>query len=139
MKPALHDVLKVHLSNDESRATGHFEINHKVLKFKGFLIYFGDKYKVEDQIKLESSEYRLLKSVYKSHETIPPLHYNESSMVKKLENSGIGRPSTYASIIGTLYSRSYTETQNIPAQSKEVETLTLNRDDSIVTGKAKQR
>ena len=138
MKPAIYNVLNIQLSTEETRDSGYFESIHKVLRFKGYLIYFGDKYKVEDQIKLESSEYQLLKCLYKKQETNPPSHYNESSMVKKLEDSGIGRPSTYAAIIGTLYSRNYTETLGIPAQRKEIDTLTLKRDDNIVVGKAKQ-
>ncbi|MBD3274309.1 MAG: DNA topoisomerase I, partial [Candidatus Marinimicrobia bacterium] len=48
----------------------------------------------------------------KQHFTNPPPHYNESSLVKELDNQGIGRPSTYSSIITTLYDRDYVRKDN---------------------------
>ena len=62
----------------------------------------------------------------------PPGYLNESSIVKKLETSGIGRPSTYASLISTLYNRNYTEVKNIKGLSKEVKTYTLNSKNEIL-------
>jgi DNA topoisomerase-1 len=62
----------------------------------------------------------------------PPGYLNESSIVKKLETSGIGRPSTYASVISTLYNRSYTEVKTIKGSSKEVKTYTLNTKNEIL-------
>ena len=56
--------------------------------------------KVGEQIKVKNYEYN-------DHETKPPARYTEASLVQKLEKEGVGRPSTYASIIGTIQDRGY--------------------------------
>jgi hypothetical protein len=50
----------------------------------------------------------------------PPSRYNESMLVKKLENTGIGRPSTYANIISTIIQREYVERKNIEGNEHEI-------------------
>jgi DNA topoisomerase-1 len=53
----------------------------------------------------DSTDLHELESI--SHETKPPARYTEATLVKELEKSGVGRPSTYATIIGTIQERGY--------------------------------
>ncbi len=54
----------------------------------------------------------LIEVLEKEHETLPPPRYNDASIIKTLEEKGIGRPSTYATIISTIESRGYIERGN---------------------------
>jgi DNA topoisomerase-1 len=50
---------------------------------------------------------KVLNLITESHETKPPSRFTEATLVQELEKQGIGRPSTYASIIGTILDRGY--------------------------------
>lgn len=68
--------------------------------------------------------------------TQPPYRYNEATLVKKMEELGIGRPSTYATIIETIQSRKYVERGNVPGQKRDYTTLLLKN--GKITEKQKQ-
>src|SRR5207247_4073301 len=55
----------------------------------------------------EGQELHAVRLAPEGHETNPPARYTEATLVRALEQRGIGRPSTYASIIGTILDRGY--------------------------------
>ncbi len=87
------------------------------MKFDGFLKVYeeGKDQKDEEDEELkhqlpavtEGEELRLQASRPEQHFTEPPPRYNEATLVKKLEADGVGRPSTYASILSTIQEREY--------------------------------
>jgi DNA topoisomerase I len=84
------------------RATG------SILKFDGFLKAYPVKYKESELPPLDKEEIlKLVKLIPEQHFTQPPARYTEASLIKVLEDYGIGRPSTYAPIISTIQERGY--------------------------------
>jgi DNA topoisomerase-1 len=133
MKYALYDNHSIILNNDTLSHKGYFSGNIKSLLFDGYLRYSDDKLEIIKEISdLPDKIYRLKSCNCEQVFSNPPGYLNESSIVKKLETSGIGRPSTYASLISTLYNRNYTEVKNIKGLSKEVKTYTLNSKNEIL-------
>ncbi len=86
-----------------------------VLKFDGFLKIYNNQSKDDDENILPAVSKGLVNIealLDEQHYTQPPPRYSEASLVKKLEELGIGRPSTYASIISTIANRGYAEIVN---------------------------
>jgi DNA topoisomerase-1 len=118
MTPAVFDVTtaKIAAVSAKTGKTYDFRLSGSVVRFDGFLkIYEVLEEKKEDDDessnklpnldhvkKLELDELQ-----HEQHFTSPPPRYNEASLVKVLEERGIGRPSTYASIINTIQDREY--------------------------------
>ena len=108
MKPAVWGVTNVEISADK----GVFKAQGKTLKFDGFRREYTPAHKTEDVLLPhldENDPLDLLKLAPTQHFTEPPPRYNEASLVKTLEKEGIGRPSTYASIINKIQERGYVE------------------------------
>jgi len=106
MAQALFDVTQV----DIEGGSYVFKATGTVMKFDGFLRVYSEK--VEDKNThipvIEKGEpVDLLGLDIKRHETQPPPRYTEASLIKELEEKGIGRPSTYATIISTVLERNY--------------------------------
>lgn len=106
-----------------------FEAKGEVIIFDGFLkVYGGSKKDAEilpavaahDNLELTSAE---AKQVFAR----PPARYTEGSLVKKLEELGIGRPSTYATIINTVQARGYAEKGESEGEPREVIVLSLEK------------
>jgi len=86
-----------------------------VLKFDGFLKIYNNPSKDDDENILpvmSKGPVNIEALLDEKHFTQPPPRYSEASLVKKLEELGIGRPSTYASIISTIANRGYAEILN---------------------------
>jgi len=87
-----------------------------VLKFDGFLKIYNNPNKDDDDEsmlpKMSKGLINIEALIDEQHFTQPPPRYSEASLVKKLEELGIGRPSTYASIISTIANRGYAEILN---------------------------
>ena len=86
-----------------------------VLKFDGFLKVYTNPNKDEDEEilpEMSKGPINIEALIDEQHFTQPPPRYSEASIVKKLEELGIGRPSTYASIISTIANRGYAEIIN---------------------------
>ena len=108
MNPAIWAVTNVEVT----AAKGVFKAQGKTLKFDGYRKVFVQASKQEDIIlpaMKEADPLSLLKLKPTQHFTEPPPRFNEASLVKTLEKEGIGRPSTYASIIGKIQDRNYVE------------------------------
>ncbi len=106
MKPAVYDQTVVEIS-----ANGYlFRATGSVLKFAGFLAIWKEEDK-EAEAKLPELEpdekLHLISIDKKQHFTQPPPRYTEASLIRELEEKGIGRPSTYAQIVSTIQERGY--------------------------------
>lgn len=108
MAPSQSDSVSVTIENE-----GHeFNASGSVLTFDGYLKAYKDYEQNKDEVLPEMSEQEVLKNVSlerKQHFTEPPLRYSEARLIKEMEEKGIGRPSTYASIIDTIQKRLYVE------------------------------
>ena len=112
MKPAIFDTMAVNIKVNNY----DFKANGQSLKFKGFMVLYvegtdGVEEKEEGMLPpLEENEELTLKKINpKQSFTEPPARYTEASLVKALEEKGIGRPSTYSPTITTILERRYIE------------------------------
>jgi len=118
MMPAVYDQTTVDIVAKADKGYD-FRVTGSVLKFDGFLkVYQEAKEKKDEDDEslsnklpaLNAGDMLVLEELKpEQHFTEPPPRYNEASLVKELEERGIGRPSTYASIINTIQDREYVQ------------------------------
>lgn len=144
MKPAQFEQISLDVSGGDFlfRSTG------STLIFKGYLAIYDENGEDQNMDKdINESENRLpsglsegqnlniIELIKNQHFTKPPARFTESSLVKELDNLGIGRPSTYASIISTLYDREYVSQEDrklVPTElGKKVNDLLVKNFDHI--------
>ena len=110
MSPALYDQTSVVIT-----AGPHaLKVVGSIMRFTGFLVLYDDNRKQSGQDKdvtlpdLKVNDIlELLDIIPKQHFTQPPPRYTEASLVKALEENGVGRPSTYAAILSTIQDKEY--------------------------------
>jgi DNA topoisomerase-1 len=124
MKPAVYDQTTVEIS--AGRAT--FRASGSVLKFAGYLRVYGALSSEEEKQQpangdaeeidessgalpalSEGQQLQLIQLLPEQHFTQPPPRFSEATLVKELEEKGIGRPSTYAAILSTIQDKKYAE------------------------------
>lgn len=111
----------------------------EIMRFDGFLkVYFESSDDDNDEIDLDNSDNAILPPLSKGQElnleimhaterfSRPPARFTEASLVKKLEELGIGRPSTYAPTISTIQNRGYVVKEDRDGKERAYKVLTLN-------------
>ena len=119
INPAVFDQTTVDIDAKSTSETFWFRVTGSVLKFDGFLRVYEEskegKDEEDEELKhklpaLEAGQKLTLKELKpEQHFTEPPPRFNEASLVKELEERGIGRPSTYAAILTTIQERQYVQ------------------------------
>jgi len=106
MSPAVFDTTTVDISAKDYT----FRTTGQVLKFDGFLRVYPIKYEETELPLLKINEFlELIKLIPSQHFTQPPARYTEATLIKTLEENGIGRPSTYAPILSNIQEKNYIE------------------------------
>jgi len=119
MEAAVFDTLSVEVTAKSDQHEYLLRASGSTVKFPGFLVVY-EEAKDEDQVSeedeenaripagiLEGQSQRLVRLIPEQHFTQPPPRYTEATLVRTLEEYGIGRPSTYAPILGTIQQRGY--------------------------------
>lgn len=117
MAPVESDTVTYSLKNDDLL----FTANGSVMTFDGFLKVYKDYDSSKDVNlpELELNEELTYKSIeHEQHFTEAPSRYTEAKLIKALEEEGVGRPSTYATVIDTIIKRAYVEHKKASENSK---------------------
>lgn len=108
MADAVFDQASLKIEVTSAKHTYIFKINGSIMTFDGFLKVYGEN---KDDVSLPlmsvGSAVPISDVSISQHFTQPPGRYSDASLIKKLEKEGVGRPSTYASIVETLINRGY--------------------------------
>jgi DNA topoisomerase-1 len=112
MQPAVLNSARVLIEAKGENNNYTFQANGSTVKFAGYLKIYGEKIPIAENILPPLKEKEILdlaQVITNQKETLPPPRYTEASLVKVLEEHGIGRPSTYAPTISTIFDRKYIE------------------------------
>ncbi|HLB62944.1 MAG TPA: type I DNA topoisomerase [Actinomycetota bacterium] len=135
MREAVFDQLSVDVAATGEGGTYLLRATGQTIKFDGFRrVYFEGRDDAPDEgeearlprLTVEQA-LRLLEILPEQHFTQPPPRYTEASLVKTLEELGIGRPSTYASIISTIQDRGYVRLEDRRFYPEDVGDITVDK------------
>ena len=145
MQPAKYYDIGICIKNEVFKANQCFVGKFKIFFFDGYLALYGQKvdnnFNLDNYIKNISKLKNNLKMISidaKNTWSVPQQRFSESSIVKVLEKAGIGRPSTYSSIIGKLYDKHYIEKKDLLGELKQYVNYTLFPNNSIKDFKVKK-
>ncbi|XP_017481597.1 PREDICTED: DNA topoisomerase 1-like [Rhagoletis zephyria] len=132
MESAIIDQIIVEINSHDQKIT--LRANGSSIFFDGFYKVYQDNIEIENESLLpalkEGEACKLIATTPKQHFTQPPARYSEASIVKKMEEIGIGRPSTYSVIISVLQDRGYVTLDNkrfIPSSRGTIVTIFLKK------------
>lgn len=127
MANAVIDVQTIDISIDIQDDLVYRAVFEKI-KFEGYLVLYND-HDSESTCHIDINEGTIVNHVSTDMAetfTAPPLRYNEAGLIKYLKKEGIGRPSTYASIISKIIEREYVQIKNIDGVSEEIITMNVS-------------
>ena len=121
-----------------------FVANGEQITFDGFMRVYGDETAENASDNAEARLPKLEKGMALQYQSVkaqqrfsqPPARYDEASLVHKMEELGIGRPSTYAPTISVIQTRKYVERSALTGQKRDINLLTLNK--GKITDQTKQ-
>jgi len=132
MSDAILEKTTVDIENNQNKEV--LIANGEMIKFDGFLTVYMESFDVEDEDQAGLLPNLTINEVVHNNYinaterfTKPPYRYTEASLVKQLEELGIGRPSTYAPTISTIQKREYVEKGSIDGESREYNQLVLKK------------
>jgi len=110
MNPAKWDVTNLNIAADTSLGRCSYKATGRVLRFDGFTKVWSVPSSEQELPSMKVGQWLAVVDIKaEQHTTRPPARYTEATLVKALEKEGIGRPSTYATIISTIQERGYVE------------------------------
>ncbi len=146
MKPAIIEKTTITIISDPNKV--EFTSSAQIIRFDGYLKVYDDSSETTEDDKTDENESPisaintgdlLNPEIIISKQTFPnpPKRYDESNLVEQLEKRGIGRPSTYASIINTLFIREFIVVKDNPGAKVESQILSLSFPDKKIVSTLK--
>lgn len=138
MSPSQGDERKVHIKIDSDPNEFLFESTYKRTTFQGWKIVGQSEANLDEKEQEETHDWKQSEQLKQNMKvqwktlkaeqkyTNAPLRYNEATLVRDLEKKGIGRPSTFASLVGTILDKQYVEIKDIEPKLVDITKYEIN-------------